>query len=441
MKRRIAVRFISFLSAVAVVMGAFAIKSELRAERYKLELENSYSRNLNDFNAALNNITLTLNKARFATTPAQLSSMAAKLLSEAELSKTALAQLPKGEELTVLNRFLSQVGNYAMSVSKTLISGKELSAEDSENIGLLSETANKISSLVEEARITYNNYEYWAEELDNKLDSEIDSQTLSASLGELEGELADFPTLIYDGPYSDHLQQKEPALLEGLKTVSQEDALTAAAKILEIPESEIRYDGIVSGNIPALRFTGDGFNVSVTRAGAEPYFMRKEREIDNSVLSYEQALEKAKRYLSRIGKAGFVPTYYATNEGLCVVNFAFLDGETICYTDLIKVGVALDNGEIMLLEAGGYIMNHKSRAFPTPAYTPEQAKEALSDSLTLKRTSLALIPTPSGDEERCYELSCLSEDGQEILVYLSVSTLEETEILILLRSDGGTLVK
>ncbi len=441
MKRRTAVRLISLLSAIALVLGIFLIKSELKTEQYRLELENSYSRNLDDFNTAINNISSTLSKARFATTPAQLSSMAAKLLAEAELSKTALAQLPQGEELTVLNRFLSQVGNYAMAVSKSLISGEELTQKDAENIDLLSATAQKISTLVSDSRITYNNYEYWAKELDQKLDTEVDSETLSASLGELEEELADFPTLIYDGPYSDHILEKEPSLLQNTETVSQSSALEIAAKTAECEEKSLKYDGISVGHITAYRFVGEEISVSVSRVGGHTVFMRKERDISSSILSYEQALEKAKRYLSRIGKNGFVPTYYSTSDGVCVVNFAFVDGETVCYTDLIKVGVAMDNGEIMLYEASGYISNHKNRTFPTPTYTPEQAKEILSNKLTLTKTSVALIPDSSGEEVRCYELSCISEDEQEILVYINVSTLAEEEILILLKSDGGTLVK
>ena len=107
MKKTFILPIILVLSAITVFSTGFSIKTELQNRRYRLELENSYSRSLDDFNASINNIALTLDKARFVTTPKQLSSLAAKLLTEAELSKTALSQLPAAEELTVLNRFLS----------------------------------------------------------------------------------------------------------------------------------------------------------------------------------------------------------------------------------------------------------------------------------------------------------------------------------------------
>ena len=54
---------------------------------------------------------------------------------------------------------------------------------------------------------------------------------------------------------------------------------------------------------------------------------------------------------------------------------------------------------------------------------------------------MALIPTDGGGEARCYEFVCEAEDGQEILVYINAVNLDEEDILILLKSDGGTLTK
>ena len=441
MKKRTAVRVISFSLAAVLVSLGFLIEMKINNERYRLEIENSYSKNLDDFGSAINNISITLNKARFATSAESLSRMAAELLSEAQLSKNALSQLPAGEELTVLNRFLSQVGNYAMSVSKTLISGKTLNEKDTENIELLSTTANTIAELIRDSRVNYNNSEHWAKELDRKIEENVDNESLASALGELEGELADFPTLVYDGPYSDHILEKEPQMLKGAETVSEKTALKTAAIFCECDLNMLKVDGLIEGHIPSYRFTGEGVSAAVSRAGGLVYYMRKERNIENSLLSYEQALEKARRYLEKMGMQGFEQTYYYDSEGVCVVNFAYQDGETLCYTDLIKIGVAMDNGEIMLYEAGGYISNHKERAFTTAVYTPEEAKALLSEKLVLQGLRLALIPTRSGGEARCYELISMSEDGQEILVYINATTLAEEEILILLKSDGGTLVK
>lgn len=441
MKKRNVIKLTSFLVSALLVLGGVLIKSEQRSERYKLELQNGYSRNLDDFNTSVNNISITLNKARFVTTPKQISTIAAKLLTEAEISKAALSQLPSSEELSSLNKFLSQVGNYAMSLSKSLISGGEISDRDAENIIKLSDTANKISELVTDAHITYNNLDYWAKELDNQLNDLLDENSLAVYMDGLEDEFEDYPTLIYDGPYSDHILEKEPEMIKSAEAVSENTALRAAAEIAQCDTADLKPDGVSLGKIPAFRFAAEGITVTVSKNGGYPVFLRRERQIGEFILSYEQAVEKAGRFLERINMQGFAETYYFENNGVCVVNFAYLDGETICYTDLVKVGVAMDTGEIMLYEASGYLTNHKDRAFQTTAYTVEQAEEILSDNVRVNHSSLALIPSSSGEDVRCYEFACTAENGQEILIYINASTLEEEEVLILLKSDGGILVK
>lgn len=442
MKRRNAVRVISFCAAAAVVAIGFAVREKLNSKRYRLEIENSYSRSLDELNAGVNNISVILEKAQYVTSAKQISNMAAQLLSEAETAKAALSQLPAGSgELTVLNRFLSQVGNYAMSVSKTLIGGGELNDEYSTNITALSDAAKKISEAISNSSISYNNPSSWVAEIDKQLDDTVKPDSFCGSLDELEESLSDYPTLVYDGPYSDHILEKEPQMIKNAEKVSESDALKRAAETAECDADALKFEENVKGKIPSYRFSGNDVTVTISRSGGYAVYMRKDRTIGDSILEYRQALDKAKRYLERIGMSGFTETYFFTDEGVCVINFAYLDGKTICYTDLVKVGVAMDTGEIMLYEASGYLTNHTDRAFETPSVSADEAAQKVSDKLKIRETALALIPTDSAGEVRCYEFVCEAEDGQEILIYINALNLDEEKILILLKSDGGTLTK
>ena len=441
MKTRNAVRLISFCIAAVLVAAVFAVRARQDLKRYRLEVQNNYSRSLDGLNSSINNISLILEKAEYVTTAKQLSQMSAQLLTEAENAKNALAELPAGDNLDIINRFLSQVGNYAMAVSKSLISGEEPSGDYAQNIAVLKNTAQKISEAVGNSSIAYDNPSAWADDLDNKLEEAVDKDSLAGALDTLEDSLSDYPTLVYDGPYSDHILEKEPLMLKNAAAVTEDEALKKAAETAECEADKLSLDGTAEGKIPAYRFSGENISVTVSRSGGYAVYMRKSREIGDYVLEHAQAVEKAKRYLERIGMSGFTETYFFTDEGVCVINFAYLDGKTVCYTDLVKVGVAMDTGEIMLYEASGYLTNHTDRAFETAAVSAEEAAETVSDRLKIRETSLALIPTKGGGEKRCYEFVCLTEDGREILVYINAVTKEEEDILILLKSDGGTLTK
>ena len=441
MKQRTVIRIISLLTAVILAIGGLWIKEMKKSRKYLLQIENEYSSSLSKLNSSLNNISLILEKTAYVNTARQISSYSAELYSESELAKEALSALPTGEDgLNTVYEFLSQVGNYALSVSKKMISGESITAEQKQNLIKLGDTARTVSQVISDSQLTFNNNEYWANELESRIDGIVKDSPLAQSLNTLEQDLSDYPTLIYDGPYSDHILTKEPLMTANATTVSKDEAHKIAQSLLS-KKSKLKYDGLQSGKIDCYRFINDDVTVTVSKNGGYLVYMRKNRIVGETVLSYEQSLEKAKRFMNDNGFKGMTDTYYYSDEGVCVINFAYLDGQTICYTDLIKVGVALDTGEIMFYESSGYLTNHTERAFETPTYTPEQATETISADLSVETISVALIPTDGGGEVRCYEFLCKTADEREILIYTNVQTLDIEHIYILLRTDGGTLVK
>lgn len=441
MKKRTVVRILSYCLALSVFLTGLLIKLSEQNRKYGLQIENEYSGALSELDAGLNNISLILRKAAYTSSASQISSYAAELFCEAELAKNALTKLAGGRGFDKLYLFLSQVGNFALSVSKNAISGETISHEEREGLEKLSEIASNVTEVITEAQITMNNLEYWSQEVESKLEESNYEGTLHQSLSELDENLVDYPTLIYDGPYSDHILSKEPLMINAADFVDRQTALLTAQNLIGESKSTLEFEENENGKIPCYRFSSEEVSVSVSKRGGYVVYMRKNRPIVDARFSYEQALGKAEKFMTDNGFDNMIDTYYYSDEGVCVINFAYLDGQTLCYTDLMKVGVALDNGEIVLYEAAGYLTNHTERAFEVPIYTAEQAAEKLNPNLVIEETSIVLIPTPAGQEKRCYEFLCLAENGKEILVYINTSTLEEEQIYILLRSDGGTLVK
>lgn len=441
MRKRSAVRIISFCAAAVLVSAGIAFESRSELAKHELEIQNGYSQSFNELNTGLNNIYLILQKAEYATSSKLLGSMAAELLVEAENAKNALSRLPSGDgELTVINGFLSQVGNYAMAVSAELGKDEKKDAEFAENIAQLKKAAEKLSNAIDKAGAGFDNGNVRVDELESGIDGEADGNSLAASLEALENSFTDYPTLVYDGPYSDHILKKESAMLAGAAEVTEQEALKTAAALMSAEISDFSAATKVEGKIPAYRFSTVAGSAALSVRGGFPVYMRKTRTVGNSALDYSAACSRAEGYLEKNGFSGLEPTYYFTDEGICVISFAYRDGKTLCYTDLVKVGVATDNGEIMLFEAAGYIANHTDRAFEASTVTLEEAALKVSGRLKIRKTDLVLIPVATG-EVRCYEFLCEADDGTELLVYINAVTGEEEEILMLLKSDGGTLAK
>lgn len=440
-KKQTFIKTVSVLLVVILAIAVFAVLQNQKINHYATLVKNQYSSAFEQLNSSLNNISTSMQKVAYVSSAKKMSSLSSEIFSEAELAKTALSKLPMGEEnISTIYRFLSQVGNYAISVSKDMTSENTVSAKQREELKILGNTAQKITQVISDTATEYNTPEKWARAIEHRLNNAISENGLAESLIALEEDLSDYPTLIYDGPYSDHILQKQPLMTTSAKEVTQQEALQKAKNMLG-GGIDLQFQSMQLGKIECYRFGNNDVNIAVSKAGGYVLYMRKNRDIKETLLSYEQALLKAKRFLEQNNIKNMTDTYFFTDNGVCVINFAYLDGQTICYTDLIKVGVAMDTGEVMLYEAAGYLTNHTERSFKVAHYTKEEAAEKISPDLQIKDVAIALIPTDSGGEVRCYQFLCDTQDGQEILIYINTLSLEEEQIYILLKNDGGTLVK
>lgn len=442
MKKRTILRIFSFLIAIAIALFVFLIKYYQRSKTFQSEIKYTYSRSFEELNSSLNKINVSLEKAAYVSSADQISKIATEVYTESKIAKQAFSQLPtKAETIEKVNKFLSQVGNYSVFLAQKIISGGEIEAADRDNLEQLSDIAQDVSEGFSEIQTSLNNAEYHQTVLENAVNQALPETEFSEYLTEIDQSMADYPTLLYDGPYSDYISAKESELIKSSEPVDEETAKGVAAAALGINPEELSLDNYDSGSIPAYNFIYGEGAASVSINGGYLINFRKYNVGSEASLSYPQAITKAQEFMADNYSQNFIVNYYFTDNGVCVVNFALKQGAVICYTDLIKVGVDISNGDIVFFEARGYITNTKQRTIQTPEKSIEAAMETLNSSLNIKSNALALIPTEGGYEKLCYEFLCAGENGEEILIYINAETLAEEEIFIVLKTDGGTLVK
>lgn len=441
MKKRTLIKIISFSLAFFAATTGFFITMNKKIDTLRNMAQNDYSMNLYELDGSMANISTALKKAVYSSTPAQFSVLAVELATESNVAKNSLSRLPSsGQALDAFNRFLSQIGDYTIFLSKKLINGESIDEDERKNLNKLSLTAENLAHSVENIRMEYDSDGKWDHTLNMGIENAIDD-SFQTTVGGLEELLADYPTLIYDGPFSDHMLKGSLKMLEGKAEVTVNEALNKAAEILNLDAATLKSDGESSGSMPCFNFSNQDMTVSVTKRGGFVAFMRKFREVLEQKIDYNEAVKIAENYLNENSDGDFVSTYYFADEGVCTVNLVYKEGATLCYPDLIKIGVALDSGEVVFVEAAGYLANHHIRTIDTPRYSVEEAETVLSDALKPKSVRRAIIPTTGNNEKHCYEFLCTGINDEEILVYINVSTLLEEQILIVLATDGGTLTK
>ena len=207
---------------------------------------------------------------------------------------------------------------------------------------------------------------------------------------------------------------------------------------------EIQNSGLSeNATIPAYDFTittneDNIVSISLSQRGGHIIYMNYNRDVNTEMLGMEEANQKGKEYLQSKGFNDMKETYYLKQEGIMTINYAYVQENVIMYPDLIKVKVALDNGEILGIETTGYLSNHTTRDVSNVKITIDQAKQTLNDKLNIESEGLAVIPTEWQTEILCYEFKGKIEDT-EFLVYINAENGREEDILVIKDTPNGIL--
>jgi len=188
----------------------------------------------------------------------------------------------------------------------------------------------------------------------------------------------------------------------------------------------------------------ENINISVSKKGGHIIFANLDREIGAEILSQEDAEEIGRKFLEARGIKQMETTYYVKQSGIVTINYAYYqmvnDEKVTMYPDLVKVKVALDNGEILGMETTGYLNSHQERNLASIKISKETAKQAINPNLEIISEGLAVIPTEWKTEIFCYEFRGKIQD-REFLIYINVENGKEEDILIILNTENGILTQ
>lgn len=417
---------IAAIVVLVAALGGTSVYGFLQADKYKREMQYGYSRALNDLDDHVGNIETTLDKAAYANTATQQNGLAAKLMRESSMAKSSLSALPVGDNsLNNVSKFITQVGDFSMSLAQRISTGQKVTSDEYKAMRNLESYSRKLTSDMRNVSMDFSG-----------------AETFRESMKDTAKDFSNFPSLIYDGPFSDSVINQKPKLTQGKALILQGNAQNIAADFLGTDQSKLTHTQDTAGNLPTYNFTANGaaIRISVTKAGGFISTMTDSRSMGDAKLGYPDASKKARAFLNARGIQNMKESYYMITDGVCLINYAYVQDGIVCYPDLVKVGIALDNGEIARFDSTGYLMNHHARTL-TAKLTAQQAQKSVSPNLTAKQCRAALIPMSGGNEKLTYEFLCSGTGNDRVLVYIDAQNGFEDDILILQQTDQGILTK
>ena len=433
---------------IIIILGIILYQKQVQAKQVS---ENTYNMAFYELVDYVGNVETYLAKSLISTTPEQGAETLTILWREANMAQTYLARLPiESQELENTQKFLNQVSDYSYSLSRKNIYNESLGEEDLKNLQdlhtyslELENTLNQLSEDINSGRITWG-------ELTKKGNPVFAQQVSSESkdgFSSLEENFHEYSGLIYDGAYSEHVNEGQMKFLVDKEDIDEEKAKNIALDFIGRDRvDEITSNGYIeNGKIPAYDFSAklkDGDDVysyiSISKKGGNVITMNCNRDVVAETISPDDAKNIGLDYLTKKGFPNMKDTYYIIQDGIITINYAYNQDDVIMYPDLIKVKMALDNGEVLGLETSGYLNSHVIRDINNVKIDKETAKQTINKQLTIESEGLAVIPTKWNTEILCWEFKGKVNEN-EFLVYINAENGKEEDILVIKDTPNGVL--
>ena len=416
--------------ALAAAAAAFVRTNELSEAR--TALDGIYHKALYETCEYTESMAVNLNKLTAASGSSRVT-LLGDVIRQAQGAQANIALLPLSSADTAkVMKYINQVGDFADMLLTRISGGGDMTADEYADITRLSETAAALSvglgGILESHESSKIN---------------IDMPINDITGGVFTDSSVEYPTLLYDGPFSDGAKGSDFKALAGLREVTRDEAKALLAEFIGAQNVEsIRFESESTPGTPCYEFTvtanGHFMSAAVTKTGGQVLYVLSSGEVGDAALTEAECFTIAEGFLLSRGYGGMEISYYSTYGGVMTINFAAMQGGVILYPDLIKLQISMADGAVIGIEAGNYLRNHVERIIEIPALTEDDVRALISPNLDIENVRLCMIPFGLS-EKYCYEISASSADGT-YLIYIDAMTGAEAEIMQVISDSDSTLV-
>lgn len=408
----------------------------MRFNSYRTQLENSYTKSFYEVVDNVNTLEVDLSKVVATNSLSSQRELLSDIYNTCMNGVTSINVLPiSNNKLTEVNVLLNKTGGFVYSLLLSNYEGNLISSEDYEQINNLYDSVKSlqfdINKYMEELQYDYS----ILEDVDF---SNSENSSFTGGFVNTESSVTEVPTLIYDGPFSDSVINKE---VRGLPDTIYSLEQVQSNLVTVFPNYDIRYVGDTSGKFETYNFElmGDvDLFVGVAKKGGFLLTITAFGSGEGEGCSKDVGIEIAEKFARDVGISNMYSMWNQVSGNILYVNLAPIVDHVIYYSDLIKVKVDLALGRVVGWEAVNYATNHTDRGF-TSTIGIIDAQEKVSKNLNIIERNLCIIPDEFVGEMSAYEFICTWED-YTYYVYIDSNTGEEINILRVIETNNGQLL-
>jgi len=176
-----------------------------------------------------------------------------------------------------------------------------------------------------------------------------------------------------------------------------------------------------------VKGTGDAnIQLDYTRKGGHLLWFMNTRAVKSRKLNFDTARNKGSQFLVRHDYKGMTPITYDEYDHVAVFTFARTVDDVKIYPDKVTVRVALDNGEVVGLQASDHVFAKKLLTPGKAKLTREEARKGLNPDFRVENHTLSVIENDMREPTLCHEFAGRIND-RRYRIYLNAETgLEES---------------
>jgi spore germination protein len=223
------------VSAMLILSIFFGYNTWNERKQYQIFLQNTYQRDFREMVTNVENIKVLMDKTEVTNSTVQSNALMTQIWGQSQAAAENLGQLPVSHiALSKTAKYLSQVGDFCYTISKQNAANKMMDKEQFNQIDKLNDYSGKLLSelYVMENQVAQGDIRFGEMRRKGKLILKRASENaVDVKFGKMDETFTDYPTLIYDGPFSENVIGGKPKGLDGEK-VKKEKALEVARKFL-----------------------------------------------------------------------------------------------------------------------------------------------------------------------------------------------------------------